>query len=86
MKTISIVTPPDKPGVAVLPPVLYGGVLLIVLVLNYFWPLRITRPSVAAPLGLVVVLAALGLVFLGQNNDARSWDEYQSTKARHDFG
>ena len=66
MQTTSTVTPPDNPGVAVLPPVLYGGVLLIVLVLNYFWPLRITRPSVAEPLGLVVVLAALGLVLWGR--------------------
>ena len=66
MKTISTVTPPDNPGVAVLPPVLYGGAFLIVLVLNYFWPLRITRPSVAEPLGLVVVLAALGLVLWGR--------------------
>ena len=33
--------------------------------LNYFWPLRITRPSVAEPLGLVVVLAALGLALWG---------------------
>ncbi len=60
MKTISTVTPPDNPGVAVLPPVLYGGAFLIVLVLHFFWPLRITRPSVAVPLGLLVVLAALG--------------------------
>ena len=66
MKTTSTVTPPDNPGVAVLPPVLYGGAFLIVLVLNYFWPLRITRPSVAEPLGLVVVLAALGLVLWGR--------------------
>ena len=48
----------DNPGVIALPPFLYGGAFLVVLVLRWFWPLRILTDS--SPL-----LPGLGLIALG---------------------
>ncbi len=66
MNTTSTVTPPDNPGVAVLPPVLYGGAFLLVVVLHLLWPLRIALPPIAVPPGLMLLLSALGLILWGR--------------------
>lgn len=59
MEPDDTVTPSDNPGVAVLPPVLYGGAFLLVVVLHLLWPLRITLPAIAFWLGLVLSVTAL---------------------------
>jgi len=51
----------DNPAVIVLPPLLYGGALVVVLVLRWFWPMRIVVDSglLWPGLGLVVIGVAL---------------------------
>src|SRR5215210_7601489 len=56
----------DHPGVAVLPPVLYGGAFIVVLVLQWMWPLTIVRQPIAFWLGLVLLLPALALAAWGR--------------------
>jgi protein-S-isoprenylcysteine O-methyltransferase Ste14 len=57
---------PDNPGVAVPPPVLFGGAFIVVLVLQWAWPLRIVREPVAVPLGLALLLFSLGIALWGR--------------------
>jgi protein-S-isoprenylcysteine O-methyltransferase Ste14 len=54
-------TSPEIPGVAILPPVLYGGSFLAVLLLHWIWPLKIVRQPIAFWLGLVLSVSALSL-------------------------
>jgi protein-S-isoprenylcysteine O-methyltransferase Ste14 len=51
----------DNPGVIALPPLLYGGAFIVVLVLRWFWPMRIVADSglLWAGLGLVAIGVAL---------------------------
>lgn len=53
-------TTSDDPGVAILPPVLYGGAFLVVLLLNWIWPLKIVRQPIAFWLG--IILSVTGLI------------------------
>jgi len=54
-------TASDNPGVAILPPILYGGTFVIVLVLQWIWPLKIVRQPIVFWLGLVLSVVALGI-------------------------
>jgi protein-S-isoprenylcysteine O-methyltransferase Ste14 len=56
----------DHPGVAVLPPVLYGGAFVVVLLLHWAWPLTIVRQPIAFWLGLVLLVPALALAAWGR--------------------
>ena len=49
----------DNPEVAILPPVLYGGAFVAVLMLQWIWPLTIVRQPIAFWLGLVLSVPAL---------------------------
>ena len=61
MESDGTVTTSDNPGVAILPPVLYGGAFVAVLVLQWIWPLTIVRQPIAFWLGLVLSVLALVL-------------------------
>jgi protein-S-isoprenylcysteine O-methyltransferase Ste14 len=52
----------DSPGVVVFPPVLFGGTLLVGLLLHWAWPVRLVPNSGAHLLGLVVLLLSGWLV------------------------
>jgi protein-S-isoprenylcysteine O-methyltransferase Ste14 len=56
----------DRPGVAVLPPLLYGGVFLVVLVLRWIWPLRIFENSAAFWPGIGLCVLAVALAMWGR--------------------
>jgi protein-S-isoprenylcysteine O-methyltransferase Ste14 len=55
--------PTDAPGVIVFPPLLFGGALILGLVLHGLWPIQPASPIFARPLGalLLVLSAALGI-------------------------
>jgi protein-S-isoprenylcysteine O-methyltransferase Ste14 len=59
-------TPADNPGVIVLPPFLYGGVFLVVLILRVFWPMPIRGDALTLWLGLILVLLALAILIPGR--------------------
>lgn len=59
-------TATDHPGVVVLPPRLYIGALVVVLVLRWFWRMPIAGSGVTFWPGLVVVALGLGLGFWGR--------------------
>ena len=71
----------DNPGVAVLPPFLYGGVFLLVLALRWLWPLRMFERAATFWLGIVACVAAVALATLGATNDDRRGDECKSDAA-----
>src|SRR5437764_18820 len=56
----------DNPGVIVLPPVLYGGAFLLIVLLQWAWPLTIVRYAIALCLGFVLLLASLSLAVWGR--------------------
>jgi protein-S-isoprenylcysteine O-methyltransferase Ste14 len=56
----------DNPGVVVLPPVLYGGAFLVVVLLQWAWPLMIVRHAIALCLGFILLLASLSLAIWGR--------------------
>ena len=57
---------PDKPGVVALPPFLYGGAFLVVLLFRAVWPLPIVeRGSLRWP-GLALSVIAIGLAVWGR--------------------
>lgn len=56
----------DNPGVVVLPPRLYLGALVLVLVLRWFWHMPIAASGVTFWPGLVVAALALGFGFWGR--------------------
>lgn len=57
----------DSPGVAVLPPILYGGAFVVVLVLQWIWPLAIVSQPIAFWFGLLFLVSAVGLAAWGRN-------------------
>jgi protein-S-isoprenylcysteine O-methyltransferase Ste14 len=59
-------TSADNPGVIVLPPFLYGGVFLVVLILRAFRPMPIRGDALTLWLGLVLVLLALAILIPGR--------------------
>ena len=61
MESDGPVTESDSPGVAVLPPILYGGAFIAVLVLHWIWPLTIVSRPTAFWLGLLLLVTALAL-------------------------
>ena len=52
----------DSPGVVMFPPVLFGGMLLVGLLLHWAWPVRLLPTWGARLLGLVVLLLSGWLV------------------------
>jgi protein-S-isoprenylcysteine O-methyltransferase Ste14 len=56
----------DNPGVAVLPPLLYGSALVVVLVLRWFGPVPILGPAVALWLGLSLIVFAVAIAIWGR--------------------
>ena len=56
----------DNPAVAVLPPILFAGSFVVVLALQWSWPLTIVRAPIAFCLGLVLSIVALVLGFWGR--------------------
>lgn len=65
-------TASDNPGVAILPPVLFGGTFVVVLILQWIWPLKIVRQPIAFWLGLVLLMPALALVAWGRSTMHRA--------------
>jgi len=59
MKSDGTLIESDSPGVAVLPPILYGGAFVTVLVLHWIWPLAIVKQPIAFWLGLLLLVFAL---------------------------
>ena len=59
MEPDGTVTTSDNPGVAVLPAILYGGAIVVVLMLHWIWPLKVVRQPIAFWLGLVLSVPAL---------------------------
>lgn len=51
----------DNPGVAVLPPFLFGGTFLAVLLLQFLWPLRLLPYATAFWIGLALVVISLAI-------------------------
>src|SRR5262245_45169141 len=51
----------DNPGVVVLPPLLYGGVFLAVLLLDWLWPWPIVSAGAGRIPGLVLAVIAVAL-------------------------
>jgi protein-S-isoprenylcysteine O-methyltransferase Ste14 len=58
---------PDSPGVAVLPPFLYGGVFLVVLVLRWILPLPIFDHAAAFWPGIGLCVFAVALASWGRS-------------------
>jgi protein-S-isoprenylcysteine O-methyltransferase Ste14 len=58
-------TASDNPRVAVLPPVLYGGAFIAVLVLQWVWPLTMLPQPIAVSLGFLLLVPALALAAWG---------------------
>jgi protein-S-isoprenylcysteine O-methyltransferase Ste14 len=57
---------PDNPGVVALPPFLYGGAFLVVLLCRAVWPLPIVeRGSLLSP-GLALAAIAIGIAVWGR--------------------
>jgi protein-S-isoprenylcysteine O-methyltransferase Ste14 len=56
----------DKPGVVMLPPVLYGIGLLAVLLLRWFWPFPIAESSLPFWLGLFLLALGGAVAIWGQ--------------------
>ena len=59
-------TSTDNPGVAVRPPVLYGGAFVLVLVFHWFWPMPIFGHAVALWPGFVLVVLGVGIAAWGR--------------------
>lgn len=56
-------TPPG-PRVIALPPLILGAAVGLGLIFNFLWPAPFWIPAFAAPLGLLLILAALAIAFL----------------------
>lgn len=56
----------DHPGVAVLPPFLYGGAFLVALVLHWLWRLPITAPAATLWPGIVLAVLAIGIMMVAR--------------------
>lgn len=72
MKPDSTVTTSDSPGVAVLPPILFGGAFVVVLMLQWIWPVKIVRQPIAFWLGLILSIPALALAAWGRSTMHRA--------------
>ena len=57
---------PDNPGVVVLPPFLYGGAFLLVLLGRAVWPLPITERGSLLWIGLAIAAIAIGIGVWGR--------------------
>lgn len=55
----------DIPGVIALPPLLYGGAFLMVLLLNWLWPLPLLADPALRWLGVALVILGLATVIWG---------------------
>ena len=60
--------PTDNPGVIARPPLLYGGTLIIALLLNLPWPLPIFGDTVGRWCGLLLVVLGAGILAWGRNS------------------
>jgi protein-S-isoprenylcysteine O-methyltransferase Ste14 len=58
-KPDSIVTSADNPGVVVLPPLLYGGALIVVFALHWFIPMPIISHASSIWVGLAIIVLAV---------------------------
>jgi protein-S-isoprenylcysteine O-methyltransferase Ste14 len=56
----------DNAGVVVLPPLLYGGALILFLALGWFWPMPILGHSMALWSGLALVVFAVAIAMWGR--------------------
>jgi protein-S-isoprenylcysteine O-methyltransferase Ste14 len=56
----------DNPGVAVLPPLLYGFALVFVLALRSFWPMPIFGYSMALSSGLALIACGVAIAIWGR--------------------
>ena len=59
-------TQADNPGVIVRPPLLYGVSLVVVLVLDWFWPMPIVGRVVGIVVGLALVAFGVGIAIWGR--------------------
>lgn len=55
---------PDRPDVIALPPLILAGTVALGLVLNFIWPAKFLPRALAVPLGILVILGAVGLGIL----------------------
>jgi len=56
----------DNPGVAVLPPLLYGSALVFVLAIRSFWPMPILEHSMALSTGLALIACGAAIAIWGR--------------------
>lgn len=56
----------DTPNVLILPPLLFGGALLLGLLLHWIYPLYVLNPWIARVLGAALLLASGGLAFAAE--------------------
>ena len=61
-----MVTSADSPGVMVRPPLLYGAVFIVVLVLRWFWPMPILGHAITLWPGLVLLALGVAIVIPGR--------------------
>ena len=70
----------DSPGVVVFPPVLFGGTLVLGLVLHWVWPVSLLPSLVARLLG-VVVLVLSGLLARSAEAAMRAGGHQRATRS-----
>jgi len=66
MTADSMASSGDRPGVVARPPLLYGGALLVVLVLRWFWPIPLLGRAVAFWPGLALIAVGVGTAIWGR--------------------
>jgi protein-S-isoprenylcysteine O-methyltransferase Ste14 len=65
-KQNNLTTSADNPGVAVLPPLIYGAAFIVVLALRWFWPMPIHGHAVALWFGLALIVLAVAIAIWGR--------------------
>ena len=65
-KQNNLPTSADNPGVAVLPPLLYGAACIVVLSLHWLWPMPLFGHAVALWSGLSLIVFAVAIAIWGR--------------------
>ena len=65
-KQNNLPTSADNPGVAVLPPLVYGAAFIVVLALRWLWPMPIFGHAMALCSGLSLIVFAVAIAIWGR--------------------
>lgn len=65
-KQNNLPTSADNPGVAVLPPLVYGAAFIVVLALRWLWPMPIVGHTMALCSGLALIVFAVAIAIWGR--------------------